>query len=438
MSTVGIDLRSPSKASVANDPSPGYGLFVDSRTLFLGQWEWDAVNSLWIAPSSVSGYTNMGADPGARMTLTQRNALEDVMGVSRGTLPAANLGQVLAQHVFGRLADSSGTAGPKPLGFTGKTLSLRLGSFGEVWREPFDPSSDNFTMFTETHRADYTRLANSGISQTLLEKVTGYLMLKYHGRLNSRLLSLYVPASFISAGHSFRRPTTTLGDTFVEVSDTNIESHTPTGPNAGTGWALVIGSAGDLVVLGGSNTVQRQSAVSNEASTARMTDALSSDDHYAQAPGTNTANGGGFGRFTGVATRVSNSAATFYVGAFHRAAADVADPYTISKFVAGTRTELGTVSPGDGDSPADNILKLSVNGSDLDLYAIDGTELQLSITDTAITGNLFTGISGAQTGANRNFWGTFEAADVTPAVIKYTSLGQDKSGFNSARGYVPA
>jgi hypothetical protein len=96
----------------------------------------------------------------------------------------------------------------------------------------------------------------------------------------------------------------------------------------------------------------------------------------------------------------------------HRAS-DTADPYTIVKIVSGTYTELGSTS-GTGDSASNNILKLEVNGSDLDLYGNDGTELKVSVTDTSITGNLHAGISGSHTGSNRNQWNNFEAGDLSP------------------------
>jgi hypothetical protein len=59
-------------------------------------------------------------------------------------------------------------------------------------------------------------------------------------------------------------------------------------------------------------------------------------------------------------------------------------------------------------------LKLEVNGSDLDLYGNDGTELKVSLTDTAITGNLYAGIVGSHSGSNRNQWDNFKAADLPP------------------------
>jgi hypothetical protein len=141
-----------------------------------------------------------------------------------------------------------------------------------------------------------------------------------------------------------------------------------------------------------------------------MTDALSGDDHYAQASCTNAINGGG--RYTGVTARMSSSEATYYSGEIERQS-EVVNPYQVFKTVTGTRTSLGT-GAGGGDSANNNTLKLEVNGSDLDLYGVDGTQLKVSLTDTSITGNLYAGIVGSHSGANRNQWNNFKAADLAP------------------------
>ena len=86
-----LDLRSNTKIGVANDPSPGIGLFNDGGNLVVGPWLWNAAGvdvAHWRAPVDVSGlgYTNLGSDPYATMSVANRTALAVTLGVNPGLL----------------------------------------------------------------------------------------------------------------------------------------------------------------------------------------------------------------------------------------------------------------------------------------------------------------------------------------------------------------
>lgn len=127
----------------------------------------------------------------------------------------------------------------------------------------------------------------------------------------------------------------------------------------------------------GSSNAAGKTATASTVDLARADTDLSSADHYAQIKrlGTNTAH------YQGACVRCpSTSTKTFY-GVFN-------DNFIyIMKMVAGTQTNITNTAnaPVSGD-----IYKVSANGSTIKSYC-NGTE-KLSTTDTAITGNLRTGI----------------------------------------------
>lgn len=394
-----IDLRPmPAQAELGGLPQ-GLGLFIYDRQVAL------------------PGAAYFGSDLKRLMAQQERDLWKGLLSISE-PLEGVTLEDVL-WNTLTIHADASGRDRVRPLlPQADGQMSLRLPSLGLLRRKKLGPSDPEWDVVVQVLQEEYRRLRQEFINSYPLgdarrdhyKKVLGGWRLKY--RVSDH--RVFIPWDLPDEG--WLSPSSTIGDTFVEASDTNLESHTPTGPNAGTGWALVQGAFGDLVVRGAQDDLNY--AVSGGSVSARMTDALSGDDHYAQASCSNNVNGNGPARHVSVAARMSSSAATYYMGSLHRAS-DTADPYTIVKIVSGAYTELGSVS-GTGDSAINNTLKLEVNGSGLDLYGNDGTELKVSVTDTSITGNLYAGISGRHTGSNRNQWDDFEAADLaagTPSLI---------------------
>jgi hypothetical protein len=138
---------------------------------------------------------------------------------------------------------------------------------------------------------------------------------------------------------------------------------------------------------------------------------LSGDDHYAQVLKVAAANGS-FSRH-GTAVRFSSSARTYYAGQAR------SDNFRIHKVVAGTETAIaGPSGVGSGNGTT---IKTEANGSDVAFYSA-GVSV-LSVTDTAITGNLRTGLYNASTDAGDTY-DSFEAADLAapPTAIPHRLL----------------
>lgn len=417
-----LDLRSLLQMGKLGPTAEGWGLFAYDRAM------------------GSTGMHCMGADLDAPITAAQADTIAVILGKRVGDFRSQNM-RSLIKEIFTEEADPTGELFWKPaLISRTKGFQIHLGGYGTIIQEDFSESHLSFQNTLAVRKVDYSR--NARIPNTLtgsardqwiqsfrtkqelkntitlteteaklrwqgvLEGWTGYDMLQYLGKIDRSRLTEFVPIEYLNGNegtHSVREPTTIKGDTFVEGVDTNLESHTPTGPNAGTSWVLVEGVAGDLVVRAIQDDLNRIAGRS-----ARMTDALSSDDHYTQAVCTNQINGGG--RYCGVTSRMSSSAVTYYSGEFERQS-EVVQPYQIFKTVTGTRTSLGTLG-ATGDSANNNLLKLEVNVSNLDLYGVDATELKITLIDTSITGNLFAGLIGQHTGGSRIQWDNFEAADL--------------------------
>lgn len=387
-----LDLRTLSQMGKSGPIAEGYGLFVyDTARIIPGSFD-------------------LGDNLDSRVGAANAAALEIALGLSE--TPSSTVRDFI-WDLFTKYTDPAGISARKPLrGRKNKSVDLFLA--GEIVKsESF--TQQHFQRTVEVFQIDYERNRTNEQIEAV-QKWVGRTMLDLYGEMSDARAKEIVPDQYKNDPVLWRNPETTIGDTFVEATDTNLESHTPTGPNAGTGWAIVEGTSGDLVVNATNDRVQRP--VNTGRSAQRMTDALSSANHYAQALCSNFVNGDGNPtRTTGVCTRMSSSAVTYYSGALHRAS-DTADPYTINKSVTGTWTELATVSPGLGHNATDNTLHLEVDGSALELLAVDGTtDIGLTAIDTAITGNLYAGIVGDHTGANRNAWDNFEAADLAVASV---------------------
>ena len=89
-----FDLRSMTKSSIPNDPSPGYGLFAYDRPVAI--------------PCSMA----LGQDPQAQTTLIQRSFIEDNLGV---TLDPDSIVETFRQLVLDPAKyDPTGVTGKKP------------------------------------------------------------------------------------------------------------------------------------------------------------------------------------------------------------------------------------------------------------------------------------------------------------------------------------
>jgi hypothetical protein len=188
---------------------------------------------------------------------------------------------------------------------------------------------------------------------------------------------------------------TTIGDTFVEAVNTDLASHTATGPNGGFSWTY-LGGTSDIEVIATTDDIHGPTSGNTRA---RAEADLSTVDHYSQFvgvawPTTITNN-------MGPMVRVASAADSFYALLLR----DRADAqYRLFKFTTGTPSQVGTSV--DEALPAEPATaKLEVTGSTLTGYMDDVSKI--SGTDSSFTTQLRTGLM-----LDRGTADNFEAADL--------------------------
>ncbi len=406
-----LDKRSNTQAALAGGVPQGAGFFSypDGATL-------------------PSGTLNFGSDIERILTLGERSGLLSVAGIITQSGDSI-LDTIRSSYLNPDNYDATGVTKCKPLRISQhQGVKLHLGGFGInglVVQESFTPSHPAFTATLAVRFADYRynrelpdTLAGAALTQWIkgfrvrgeasiteqqardlnlivLEKWTGSDMHKLYGRMGDDLLPALVPPEYLDGTKgrdSWRRPNTTLADTFVDTNGVLLENHTATGPDSGFSWTDV----------GGTDMEIDNNLVRNKTSTAtyRTEGTLSSDNHFVQADVATVAEGV-FGR---IGARFAAAADTAYWGEH---SSRTFQTYRLLKRVTGTDTALGTNSAAD---PGNGVLlnKLECNNSDLEFFSASVS--RISLTDTAITGNIRAGLRPVNTSI---------AGDITYDNLKY-------------------
>ena len=184
--------------------------------------------------------------------------------------------------------------------------------------------------------------------------------------------------------HGFRPPASTFGDTFTDTNGTALESHTPTGPDAGSGWSLHTGGAGAIDIV--SNRAESQT---NEVIRYFLDDNLSSDDHWAEAEVGHV--GSGATSFHGLIVRkVSGATLTNYLSVVRHNGTNF-NRIRLYRSNAGTPTQLG----GTDNSPTltnGSVMRFEVTDSDVLTLYDDGVADHSATDGSPITGNTLVGV----------------------------------------------
>lgn len=192
---------------------------------------------------------------------------------------------------------------------------------------------------------------------------------------------------------------TTIGDTFVDTDDTDLASHTATGPNSGFSWTTI--HAANVYEVD-TNQCHNDGA---SFGSARAGTALSGDDHYAKVDIVDASTGF---RSLGVMCRknATDSTLTYYIGLVDiQGTPDNGESW---KWVTGSLTSIGS-DVGTNWSNGDELM-LECDGSN-QVRKKNGTG-EDTATDTAITGNTYCGI-GCVHSATGGRMDDFEAADLS-------------------------
>ena len=364
-----IDLRPLAAQAEQGGVPQGVGLFVYDRQV------------------SVAGAIYFGND--AKVTLTQqdRDSWKGLLNIGE-PLEGATLEDVLWSTLTVH-ADATGRDRVKPL-LTRSNGEMRLGlpAFGRTRRKKVRPGDPEWDAVLAVLHNDYRR-----VRQEMLDKydsvdprsehynrVLGTWRVKY-GISDHRV---FIPPDLPDEG--WLPPSTTITESWDYADNDD--------PDGDLDW---VEDSGDFdIVSNGLRLVDTSEAWR----ACRANVSLSGEDHYAQALLKQRA---GSYAVNVLARKDPSVTMTFYFGG-----GNSSGNYRIGKLVSGAQTVLATPS-GSPTWPWTG--KLEVNGSDLELF--DGGVSLGTATDTAITGNLQTGVGGT-TNFSACEWDDYEAADLSP------------------------
>jgi hypothetical protein len=380
------------------NPPPGYAL-LDLRSI-PDHAEGASGRAVFFGDGSIpSGYDSLGSGPWADIRPSGRTLA--AIPRRRGFIPA---GDTLRDLLLSILTDGSapdGSDGPRPiLPTVGRRVELR--AVGAVHDRAFAlDSSTHANRVKDVLRADFAAVhadATGGKTPDpeIHRRVLDYWCEKY----GTGDWQQFVPAG-LRAHIEGRLPhRTTITESFNKANGVGL------GPDLS--WTSVFGTwqvDSNKAGKSGTNSVVEH---------ARADTDLSSADHYAQVAWS----AGSY--FAGPCARVVNSSAkTFYV-------LFGGSPLYLTKLVAGTQTNLTS-----GSSCAMNdVMQVRIDGSTL-TGRINGTQV-ISTTDTAITGNLRTGLHLYY--ATTSALDSFEAADLT-TITRGMPFGTRGTAFNGGRTF---
>lgn len=290
-------------------------------------------------------------------------------------------GSTLAEWLYTLLtlhADPLGDTAVRPLM---PTRSKRLEAGGVARR--FDLAAPECAKSILVMQDNYRRIRDGG--GEMHRKYLDDLIIKFGG--DERV---YIPDDLPLETRLPRE--TTIADSFNRADQSGLGSS-----SEGWSWSAVQATA---------------SIVSNQASVAgnvgifsqRADSDLSTDDHYADITFIQSVVGGG-----GPATRFASAATTYYK----------TNPFSdgniyLQKLVTGTET---TISSTAFTRAANDIYRTESDGSTQ--RSLQNSVQRLSSTDTAITGNLRTGLAGYTSGTagQTAVFDTFTASDLAAGVV---------------------
>jgi hypothetical protein len=263
------------------------------------------------------------------------------------------------------LAEPSGASRARPLmPCADGDMRLRLGGHSVVRQQRYNAASHPRVI--ETARADFARYTSDASRKDAARRA------EY---LRHIAIKLGVRTSQIAAPSGGA----TIGDTFVEASNTSLDAHTPTGTYAfGGGWNE---NVGDWQVIAADDHVEVQT--NGDPNIARAETDLDTDDHFAWS----LVNAGFDFWAPGVAVRIDSAGNDCYI---YRRDISNSLSHQIAKYVSGAMTNLSSVDSDYPDPANPWEARLQADGSDLE--ALQAGVSKDTVTDTSITGNTRAGL----------------------------------------------
>lgn len=333
--------------------------------------------------SSDSDYIYLGDDLNSDLTGLQIDAWKNSLGMS--SVDGISLLDVLWDTLTVNADPEGGLRTPPIMPTHLGIQELYLGGHSLVKSHKFQGEKDqSWPVIQKVLQDQYRNLDKQKQEEKchtdLPEKVLGAWKLKY--KISDE--GLFIPGDLprIKA----KTPTTSVSDDFNRPNESlDAGNWTEVDGN----WSLVSNAA--LGVDG--------DAASFPAA-ARYETALSTDDHFSIATPKDAGAAFGLG---GPAARFASGSKEFYLGL----ARDGSGSRELAKFVSGAKTTLDS----DAGGAFGQITKIKCDGSSISLYT-NSSLIFGPITDTSISGNLYTGIIAHSSAVNDCYVDDFSAEDL--------------------------
>jgi len=376
-----LDLRSIPQQSIGS-VQDGYGIFVSKEDLS-------------------SDYELLGTGS-LRDVKTSQRLMDRIPRRERKRQPK---GDDLLSLILDAVCDGSDPTGDsfaKPLmPDSGMRLCLTIGGVSHQWKTA--PWNYHWDKIQDVERADFQRHFDDAKGGKLKDR-------EQHRRVLDALCDKYnlqgtddwkglVPAKIRREIPGRLKHETTITDSFNRADAASLGT-----ASGGFTYTRILGSADTRII---SNQAGLNSV--NDSRNRAESD-LSSSDLYGKLTIVSWAASDSIGPIV----RANSSAATFYM---YLPRNNATLTHRILKSVAGTITSLNSV---DGNIPSTSqIANVTVSGSSLD-GSISGTS-RITVTDTAITGNLRCGFS-LNSNATSLLADNFEAGDISASTVTFTRL----------------
>lgn len=311
-----------------------------------------------------AGALSVGDNLNAGLNASTRSDATSRLDLSVGDLDWPSLLDSL-WGILTELAEPSGANGTRPLmPCANGEMRLRLGGHSVVKQQRFKPAKHPRVI--ETARADFAQYT-ADTKRRNPKKRVAYLN-QLARKLGVRPNQIAVP----SGG-------ATIGDTFVEASDTSLDAHTATGTYGFVGgWNE---NVGNWQIIASDNHAEAQT--NGDPNIARAESDLDSDDHFAWS----SVNAAFDFWAPGVAVRIDSSGNDCYL---YRRDISNSLSHQIAKYVSGALTNLSSTGNDYPDPATPWEAKLQADGSDLEAW--EAGVSKESVTDTSITGNTRAGM----------------------------------------------
>lgn len=314
------------------------------------------------------------------------NAPRDVIASMFGLRTLA--GDTLADLIWGLLtvdADPNGENRAPPIMPTRRRqMELVLSGHGPVAQKRFEPGLSEAPPVRDLLQRQYRRIRQAALDGLLKDDV-------HHRRVLDYWCEKY------GLTEDYFRPPDLPPETRVGHETTITESFNKTDGSLGPDLTWVdFHNSGVYEVVS-----QAAERVASSLGATRANSALSSDDHYAQAEFSSLAFSD---RTAGVMARQAGDATQTY----YMALADGPTNGETWKIISGSNTSVGAQG---GTFAAGDVIQLECDGSTITRKKNGST--QNSTTDTAISGNLYTGLASVHAIAGSPAVDNFEAADLS-------------------------